>query len=224
MGQYQHYNDPYNDDLYDDRYDDDYSWDYSSAQGQYRESSCFLDNQESDKSSFSKKLDQMLEMLKETLNKEEVNSKLIFAIEDQLERITDQLKQQSPGKPSDTTQVNEISCREGVIDMIFGNHKVRFLLFRPTNDPPISGDMFVINTIDDYVYEHTTNMLYDTTHNLEKHFPCHRLIEFDRVEFQQVKKKLWIKKHDVVLTHKSKMKMLHDTKHRVNKSINKNYA
>ncbi|CAI9279456.1 unnamed protein product [Lactuca saligna] len=67
-------------------------------------------------------------------------------------------------------------------------------------------------------------MLYDTNYDLEKPFPCHRLIELDEVEFQQVKKKLWTKKHDFALTHKSKMKMFHDTKHRVNKSINKNYA
>ncbi|CAI9300693.1 unnamed protein product [Lactuca saligna] len=53
------------------------------------------------------------------------------------------------------TIYSHISCREGAIDMIFGNYKVRFLLFGPTNDPPISGDMFVINTIDDYVYEYT---------------------------------------------------------------------
>ena len=39
-----------------------------------------------------------------------------------------------------------------------------------------------------------------------------------------MKKKFWTKKHDVTLTHKSKMKMFHDTKYQVKKSINKSYA
>ncbi|CAI9294929.1 unnamed protein product [Lactuca saligna] len=220
-------------------------------------------------------------MLNETFNKEEDNSKLILEIEDQLERIMEQLKQQPPGKPSHTTQVNEvsflcinsimdnptppelevvveddvplidndtqsmfeikevvielekynkalheleaskvgerfvaantipypttfkkktdpqlllmeskilakykqpsiiidhpfletiyahISCQEGVINVTFVSHKLRVLFFGPTNDPPISGDLVLINTIDDYVYEHTANMLNGTAHNLE---------------------------------------------------------
>ncbi|CAI9264357.1 unnamed protein product [Lactuca saligna] len=118
----------------------------------------------------------------------------------------------------------QISCREGAIDMIFGKHKLRLLLFGPTNDPPINGELFVINTIDDYVYEHTANMLYDTTHDLEKPLPCYRLIELNEIGCQQVKKNLWTTKHDVVLTHKSKMKVFNDTKHRVKKSSSKNYA
>ncbi|CAI9282720.1 unnamed protein product [Lactuca saligna] len=113
---------------------------------------------------------------------------------------------------------------EDAIDMIFGKHKLRLLLFGPTNDPLINGELFLINTIDDYVYEHTANMLYDTTHNLEKPLPCDRLIELNEIRCQKVKKKLWTTKYDVALTHKSKMKVFHDTKHRVKKSSNTNYV
>ncbi|CAI9262894.1 unnamed protein product [Lactuca saligna] len=108
--------------------------------------------------------------------------------------------------------------------MIFGKHKLRLLLYGPTNDPPISNDLFVINTVDDYVYEDTANMLYDTTHDLEKPLPCHRLIELNEIACQQVKRKLWTMKHDGMLSYKSNMKMFHDTKHQFKKSINKSYA
>ncbi|CAI9287946.1 unnamed protein product [Lactuca saligna] len=252
----------------------------------------------------------MLDMLNETFNKEEDNSKSISAIEDQLERITEKLKQQPPGKTLDITQVNEvcflcndnvvhnptppklelvvedyvslddqenesmierkeaiielenyneefhlleaskvgegfvevgitsypttfkkpepqlldmmdskrlntykqlnviidhpllatifshISCREGAINVTYGNHKVIFIFLGPTNDPPISGELFVINTIDDYVYEHTANMLYGTTHNLEKNLSCNRSKALDDCMSQHKKRRLGNKKHD----------------------------
>ena len=116
-GQDQYNNDPYNQSYNDYPYDDDCWWTDESTQNQHHEPYYFPDDQESEKSSFSKKLDQMLDMLNETFNKEEDNSKSISAIEDQLERITEQLKQQPPGKPSDTTQVNEVSflCNDNIV-------------------------------------------------------------------------------------------------------------
>ncbi|CAI9280226.1 unnamed protein product [Lactuca saligna] len=110
-----------------------------------------------------------------------------------------------------------IGCQEGAIDMLFGNHKVRYLVFVPTNDSPISGDYCVINTIHDYVYEHTANMLSDTTLDLEKIFSCNRAKSLDNSGIQHMERKLWNKKHDATHAHKSKMKVLHDIKHRLKK-------
>ena len=87
------------------------------------------------------------------------------------------------------------------------------MLFGPTNDPPISGELFVINTIDDYVYEHTANMLYGTTHNLEKNLSCNRSKASDDCMRQHKKRRLGNKKHDYTHSQKSKMKVLHDIKY-----------
>ncbi|CAI9293384.1 unnamed protein product [Lactuca saligna] len=67
-------------------------------------------------------------------------------------------------------------------------------------------------------------MLYDTPQDSEKLLSGHRSMELDEIGCQKVNKKLWTTKHDVALTHKSKMKVFHDTKHRVKKSSNKNNA
>ncbi|CAI9279310.1 unnamed protein product [Lactuca saligna] len=337
--QYQCYNDlyyeSYNDDTCDDPYHDDCWWTDDSTQSQHHESPCFLEDHESDESSFSKKLDQMLDILTETFNKEEDNSKSISVIEKQLEHIAKNLNQQPSDNLSNTTLVNEVTfpcsdklfdnkvhkltqpelelvvedyvslndqktesiseikeveieldkynedfheleeskvgegfveantipytiilkkheaqlfvltdskinskykqtnliidrpllatiyaqigCHEGAIDMLFGNHKVRCLVFGPTNDSLISGDYCVINTIHDYVYEHTTNMLSDTTLDLEKVFSCNRSKSLDNSGIQHMERKLWNKKHDATHAYKSKMKALHDIKHRLKK-------
>ena len=70
LGQHYYYN--------DDQYDDDCWWTSNSAQNQHDESLCFPEDQESNESSFSKKLDQMIEILNETFNKEEDISKINF--------------------------------------------------------------------------------------------------------------------------------------------------
>ena len=120
--QYQYYNDPYNDsnndDPYDDRYDDDCWWSGNSAQSHHHESSCLLYNQESDKSSFRKKLDQMLDMLNETFYKEDENSKSISTLERQIEQISEKLNQHPPGNLSYTTQDNEVTilCSDKYFD------------------------------------------------------------------------------------------------------------
>ncbi|CAI9259344.1 unnamed protein product [Lactuca saligna] len=112
-GQHQCYNDlyyeSYNDDTCNDPYDNDCWWTDDSTQSQHHESPCFLEDKESNESSFSKKLDQMLDMLNETFNKEEDNSKSILAIEKQLEHIAEQLNQQPSHNISDSTQGNEVS-------------------------------------------------------------------------------------------------------------------
>lgn len=52
----------------------------NTGSNQHYESPCFSNDQESDEYSFSKTLDQMLDMLNETFNNEEINSKSIFTI------------------------------------------------------------------------------------------------------------------------------------------------
>ncbi|CAI9270314.1 unnamed protein product [Lactuca saligna] len=120
-------------------------------------------------------------------------------------------------RPLLATIYAQIGCQEGAIDMLFGNHKVRCLVFGPTNDSPISGDYCVINTIHDYVNEHTANMLSDTTLDLEKIFSCNKSKSLDNSAIQHMERKLWNKKHDATHAHKSKMKVLHDIKHRLKK-------
>ncbi|CAI9291975.1 unnamed protein product [Lactuca saligna] len=59
----------------------------------------------------------MLDMLNETFNKEEDNSKSISAIEKQLEHIAEQLNQQPSDSISDSTQGNEVSflCSDKIV-------------------------------------------------------------------------------------------------------------
>ncbi|CAI9303338.1 unnamed protein product [Lactuca saligna] len=106
-GQYQYYNDIYYELYNADPYDDDFWRTDDSTQSQHHESPYFLEDQESNESSFSKKLDQMLDMLNEIFNKEEDNSKSIPVIEKQLEHIAEQLNQQFSNSLSDTTLVNK---------------------------------------------------------------------------------------------------------------------
>ena len=82
------------------------------------------------------------------------------------------------------------SWRDGMINVIFGNQKVRYLSFETTNVPPISGD---------------------TTRNLEKCLSCCRS---KALECQSMKRKFSRKKHDATYSHKSKMKILHSIKSR----------
>ncbi|CAI9303172.1 unnamed protein product [Lactuca saligna] len=108
----------------DDPYDDDCWWTDDSTQSQHHESPCFLEDHESDESSFSKKLDQMLDILNETFNKEEDNSKSISVIEKQLEHIAKKLNQKPLDNLSNTTLVNEVTFR--CSDKLFDNkvHKL----------------------------------------------------------------------------------------------------
>lgn len=85
-----------------------------------------------------------------------------------------------------TTIYAQISFWEGETDVMFG----------PTNDPLISDDLFVINTIDDYIYEHTAHMLSDMTYDLEKLLSCKRSKPLDDNTSQQLKRRLQNKKHD----------------------------
>ena len=107
------------------------------------------------------------------------------------------------------------SCQGCTIDVIYGNQKERLLLFEPTDDPLISGDLVVINTIDDYVYEHTANMLSDTSHKLETCLSCFRS---KGLECPIMKRRFLRKKHDSTYAYKSKMKALHSSKSRIKKS------
>ncbi|KAI3679326.1 hypothetical protein L2E82_51458 [Cichorium intybus] len=118
-------------------------------------------------------------------------------------------------RPILTTIYAQISCQEGVIDVTFGNQKFELQLFRCTNDPPVGGDLFVINTMDDYFYEHTANMLADTTDDLEKLFSCNRLKDMDKIRSQNVKKRMWKKKHYTIRSYKSKMKVVGGIKSRL---------
>ncbi|KAI3502748.1 hypothetical protein L1887_31025 [Cichorium endivia] len=118
-------------------------------------------------------------------------------------------------RPILTIIFSQISCQEGVIDMTFGNQKFKLQLFGFTNDPPIGGDLFVINTMDDYFYEHTTNMLADATHDLEKLFSCNRLKDMDNIRSQHVKKRMGKKKHYTTRSYKSKMKVVGGIKSRL---------
>ncbi|CAI9284552.1 unnamed protein product [Lactuca saligna] len=115
--EYQYNKDQYNEYCNNDPYNDDCWWTGDSAQNQHHESLYFSKDQESDESSFSKKLDQMLYMLNEIFIKEEDNSKSISAIEKQLEHIAEKLNEQPSDNISDTTQVNEVSflCNENVV-------------------------------------------------------------------------------------------------------------
>ncbi|CAI9273721.1 unnamed protein product [Lactuca saligna] len=105
-------------------------------------------------------------------------------------------------RPLLATIYAQIGCQEGAIDMLFGNHKVRCLVFGPTNDSPISGDLCVINTIHDYAYEHTANMLSDTTLDLEKIFSCNWSKSLDNSGIQHMERNLWNEKHDATHAHK----------------------
>ncbi|KAL4554174.1 hypothetical protein LXL04_039711 [Taraxacum kok-saghyz] len=86
-------------------------------------------------------------------------------------------------RPFLTTIHVQINSHKSVADAIFGNQKLKDIHFSPTNDPPITGELLVINTIDNYVYEHTTNMLSNITHNWRIVYP----ITGARLEFIKLK-------------------------------------
>ena len=123
-----------------------------------------------------------------------------------------------------TTIHAQVSSHKSVIDVIFVNQKLKDILFSPTNDPPITDDLFVINTIDDYVYEHTANMLSDTTRKLENCLPRNRSSMLNDLGSPHVIKKLWNKKQDFTFIRRSKVKWRGCKKHRARKFCRKYYA
>jgi hypothetical protein len=127
-------------------------------------------------------------------------------------------------RPFLTTIHVQVSSHKSVPDVIFVNQKLKDILFSPTNDPPITDDLFVINTIDDYVYEHTANMLSDTTRKLENCLPRNRSSMLNDLGSPHVIKKLWNKKQDFTFIRRSKVKWRGCKKHRARKFCRKYYA
>ena len=127
-------------------------------------------------------------------------------------------------RPFLTTIHVQISRHKSAIDVIFENQKLQDILFSPTNDPPITGDLLVINTIDDYVHEHTANMLSDTTRTLENCLPCNRSRMLHNVGNPLAKRKWWKKKQDFIFTRRSKAKGRGYKKRRAMKFCRKNYS
>ena len=118
----------------------------------------------------------------------------------------------------------QINSHKSVADTIFGNQKSKNILFIPTNDPPITGDLLVINTIDDYVYEHTANMLSDTTRISENCLPCNRSRMLNDFGRPLVMKKMWNKKQDFIFARRSKVKGHGCKKRRARKFCRKYYS
>ncbi|KAL4561063.1 hypothetical protein LXL04_033225 [Taraxacum kok-saghyz] len=123
-----------------------------------------------------------------------------------------------------TTIHAQVSSHKSVIDVIFVNQNSKDILFSPTNDPPIVGNLFVINTIHDHVYEHTANMLSDTTCKLENCLPCNRSSILNDLGSPLVMKKMWKKKQDFTFIRRSKVKWRGCKKHRARKFCQKYYA
>ncbi|GKE59331.1 uncharacterized protein Tco_1498516, partial [Tanacetum coccineum] len=70
------------------------------------------------------------------------------------------------GRPFLATVNSQINCRNGAMDISFGNRKMRLNVFNNISNAPIESACFMVDTIDDCIQLHTTSMLLDD--NLEK--------------------------------------------------------
>ncbi|KAL4567248.1 hypothetical protein LXL04_022825 [Taraxacum kok-saghyz] len=127
-------------------------------------------------------------------------------------------------RPFLTTIHAQVSRHKSAIDVIFVNQEIIDILFSSTNNPPITGELLVINTIDDYVHEHTANMLSDTTRTLENCLPCNRSRMMHDFGNPLAMRKRWKKKQDFIFTRRSKAKGRGYKKRRARKFCRNNYS